>query len=96
MGWQPSLGAWREGSATHFRVWVPEASKIEVVLETSADRAFVFPLAKSAHGFFEGVSADVRTGDFALVNGKPYRRPALDAAWVLERFPPALEAATSS
>ena len=63
MGWQPSLGAWQEGNRTHFRVWAPEASKIEVVLETSADRAFVFPLAKSAHGFFEGVSADVRTGD---------------------------------
>ena len=38
MGWQPSLGAWREENVTHFRVWAPEASKIEVVLETSADR----------------------------------------------------------
>ena len=33
---------------------------------------------------------DVRSGDFALVNGKPYRRTPLDAAWVLERFPPVL------
>jgi hypothetical protein len=30
---------------------------------------------------------DVSTGDFVLVNGKPYRRRPLDAAWVLERFP---------
>ena len=28
-----------------------------------------------------------RTGDFVLVNGKPYTRPPLDAAWILARFP---------
>ena len=28
-----------------------------------------------------------RTGDYALVNGKDYRRSPLDAGWVLERFP---------
>jgi hypothetical protein len=33
---------------------------------------------------------DVRRGDFALVNGRPYQRRPLDAAWVLERFPPEL------
>lgn len=31
---------------------------------------------------------DPRSRDFALVNGRPYRRRPLDAAWVLERFPP--------
>lgn len=31
---------------------------------------------------------DPRTGDFALVNGERYARPPLDAAWILERFPP--------
>lgn len=30
---------------------------------------------------------DPRRRDFALVNGKPYRRQSLDPAWVLERFP---------
>jgi hypothetical protein len=30
-----------------------------------------------------------RTGDFVLVNGRPYTREPLDAAWVLSRFPPA-------
>jgi hypothetical protein len=29
---------------------------------------------------------DPRTGDFVLVNGKPYRRQPLDAGWVLARF----------
>ena len=30
---------------------------------------------------------DPRTGDYALVNGRSYRRRPLDASWVLERFP---------
>lgn len=28
------------------------------------------------------------TGDFVLVNGRPYTREPLDAAWILARFPP--------
>jgi hypothetical protein len=32
---------------------------------------------------------DPRRGDFALVNGRDYRLPPLDADWVLERFPAA-------
>jgi hypothetical protein len=34
---------------------------------------------------------DPRTGDYALVNGRDYRIEPLDARWVLERFPAALE-----
>ncbi len=34
-----------------------------------------------------------RTGDFALVGGRPYHRRLLDAGWVLDRYPPDLEAA---
>lgn len=34
---------------------------------------------------------DPRTGDYALVNGRDYRLPPLDADWVLERYPPTLE-----
>ena len=30
---------------------------------------------------------DPRTGDFVLINGRPYRRTPLDAAWALARFP---------
>ena len=32
---------------------------------------------------------DPHTGDFALIDGKPYRRAPLDVDWVLERFPAA-------
>lgn len=35
---------------------------------------------------------DPQTGDFVRLNGKPYRRERLDAAWILERFPPELQA----
>jgi hypothetical protein len=34
------------------------------------------------------LSMDPKTGDYALVNGRSYRRRPLDATWVLERFPP--------
>ena len=33
------------------------------------------------------LAMDPRTGDYALVNGEPYRRRPLDAAWVLESVP---------
>jgi hypothetical protein len=36
---------------------------------------------------------DPRTKDFVKVNGRSYERERLDAAWILERWPPDLEAA---
>jgi len=38
---------------------------------------------------------DPATGDYALVNGRDYRRAPLDAAWALERFPADRAAATT-
>jgi hypothetical protein len=38
-----------------------------------------------------GLPMDPRTGDYALVNGRDYRRPAVDASWILERFPAQLD-----
>jgi hypothetical protein len=37
---------------------------------------------------------DPATRDFALVNGEPYWKRRLDAAWILERFPPVPAAVT--
>ena len=34
------------------------------------------------------LAMDPRTRDYVKVGGKPYRREPLDAAWILERFPP--------
>ncbi len=39
---------------------------------------------------------DPRTGDYALVSGRDYRLSALDAEWVLERFPAELSAVTGN
>ena len=30
---------------------------------------------------------DIRTRDYVLVNGRSYRRPRLDAGWILQQFP---------
>jgi hypothetical protein len=35
---------------------------------------------------------DPRTRDFVRVNGRSYERELLDARWILERFPPDLDA----
>lgn len=34
------------------------------------------------------LAMDIRTGDYVLINGRSYRRPHLDADWLLEQFPP--------
>ncbi len=39
---------------------------------------------------------DPRSRDYVLVGGKPYRLQPLDAAWILERFPPELEPARAA
>ena len=38
---------------------------------------------------------DPRTGDFVLVNGRPYRLQPLDAHWILARLPATLERAAA-
>jgi hypothetical protein len=39
---------------------------------------------------------DPRTGDFVPVNGRHYRLHPLDAAWILERFPPRIDRALAA
>jgi hypothetical protein len=39
---------------------------------------------------------DPRTRDFVRVNGRSYLREPLDAAWILERFPPSRDAALAA
>jgi len=42
------------------------------------------------------LAMDPRSGDFVLVNGRPYQLAHLDAGWVLERFPPRLNDALAA
>ena len=79
MNWKPSLGAWGDNGRVHFRVWAPEAGKIEVVRETSGAREFTLPLDRTADGFFEASSEEFRPGDLYRyrVDGQgPYPDPA--------------------
>ena len=39
---------------------------------------------------------DPRTGDYALVNGRDFRRAPLDVDWILERYAPSLREALAS
>jgi hypothetical protein len=58
-----------------------------------ADFAAVNDLVARHNRYFPAeanLAMDVRTRDFIGIGGGDYRRRPLDAAWVLERFPPEL------
>src|SRR3954471_11230054 len=42
-------------SETHFRVWAPKASEVEIVLESGAGRSFV-QMDGESEGYFSGVA----------------------------------------
>ncbi len=77
--WKPSLGAWREGSLTHFRVWAPGIKRLEVIVETPNRAPLILPLEKSSNGFFHGATSKVTSGDlyrYRLNGGDSYPDPA--------------------
>lgn len=41
------------------------------------------------------LAMDIRTGDYVLINGRSYRRPHLDACWLLEQLPPPVASRSS-
>jgi maltooligosyltrehalose trehalohydrolase len=63
MSWKPTLGAWRNGGKTYFRLWAPEARTVEAVRETKGAAELSLPLGRSADGFFEGSSSEFQPGD---------------------------------
>lgn len=76
MSWQPTLGARPQANGTHFRVWAPNARRLEVVLE--GKRTGQVPLAKDTDGFFSGLLPDVRPGDlyrYRIDNAGPFPDP---------------------
>jgi len=78
-----------DGDAGRFaRVWRESARKV--------DFGEVNDLIERHNRWYPAESSlamDPRRGDYALVNGRDYRLPALDEDWVLERFPPVLGSA---
>ena len=68
------LGAWVEGGRTHFRVWVPRATTVEVV-----GAGVVVPLPRDDAGYFAGSSDQVAVGDryrYRLDGGDSWPDPA--------------------
>jgi maltooligosyltrehalose trehalohydrolase len=61
--WRPSLGAWREGENTRFRVWAPTKQRVEVVLRTPGRTGAGCVLDRAADGSFGGVVPGIGPGD---------------------------------
>jgi maltooligosyltrehalose trehalohydrolase len=79
MKWNPSIGAWPEEAATRFRVWAPDARRIELVAETATGQALRVPLEKSAGGYFEVSLSEVKPGDlyrYQIDGQGPFPDPA--------------------
>lgn len=78
MAWTPSFGAWLERGGTSFRVWVPSARRLAVVVDAAGFKA-VHPLAHEGRGFFSawvaGIGAGARYG-FLIDDQGPYPDPA--------------------
>ncbi|MEX2211420.1 MAG: hypothetical protein WD689_06625 [Gaiellaceae bacterium] len=84
--WERLAGECRGDAAAFARRWLARAERWNFVeVNDVIDRHNrYFPIESR-------LPMDPRTGDFVLVDGKPYARVPLDAEWVLARFPPALE-----
>lgn len=83
--WEPSLGAWCTAAGTHFRVWAPLSTHVDVLVERSTAASSSYPLTRATDGTFGAVVADVGPGDryrYRLNGGGAYADPA-------SRFQPA-------
>jgi maltooligosyltrehalose trehalohydrolase len=54
------VGAWRDGDSTHVRIWAPEHSSVDLVLEGNGRD--VRPLERDARGYWTGRFRDVAPG----------------------------------
>jgi maltooligosyltrehalose trehalohydrolase len=73
--WTPTLGATVHASATAFRVWAPDAEKIELVLENGPRHR----MYKDADGYFSLIVPDVGAGElyrYAVGEQGPFPDPA--------------------
>jgi maltooligosyltrehalose trehalohydrolase len=56
------IGASRQASATHFRVWAPEHTSVELALERGGSRE-LRPLTPDRSGYWSGIFDDIGAGD---------------------------------
>ena len=76
--WRPRFGACCEGNGVRFRVWAPQRTRVDVVLESRDGVTSVHPLT-SGDGMFSDVVAGARAGDryrYRLDGEGPYPDPA--------------------
>jgi maltooligosyltrehalose trehalohydrolase len=79
LSWEPFFGAvWRQGEAV-VRVWAPQATSVEFVLERTQTQSESFAMEKDTEGFFQLRLKAARLGDLYRfrVDGKgPWPDPA--------------------
>lgn len=78
-GWAPSLGAWPENGGTRFRVWVPGAGRVDLIVECAGKPAREWSMSRSDDGtcdrWLAGVGAGARYR-YRLDGGPPLPDPA--------------------
>jgi maltooligosyltrehalose trehalohydrolase len=77
--WRASLGARCESGGVRFRVWAPQRTRVEVVLEPGNSAPAVHPLVRAADGTFTAVVAGATAGShyrYRLDGEGPYPDPA--------------------
>ena len=71
------LGAWVAGGQTHFRVWAPRATRLDVLVESGLPRTV--PLVRDEGGYFTGSTDQARAGDryrYRIDDGDSWPDPA--------------------
>lgn len=75
-GWKPSLGAWLESDGARFRVWAPESTSVELVIEGRDDGP---PLGPEEDGYWVATVPGLEAGllyGYRLDGEGPYPDPA--------------------
>ncbi|HEX5688359.1 MAG TPA: malto-oligosyltrehalose trehalohydrolase, partial [Roseiflexaceae bacterium] len=79
MSWKLDIGATPGSAGTHFRVWAPNARRVEVILFDQGRRSGSHPLEREADGYFAATLAGVSAGArymYQLDGGSPRPDPA--------------------
>lgn len=75
MSWEMPIGAQTGASGTCFRVWVPDARRVELLLYVDGREAAAYPLERAEEGYFVGHVAEAAAGTRYMyrINGGPPR-----------------------
>ena len=64
--WRPFVGAWPGAGTTTFRVWAPDHSSVDLVIETNVGAGFsrpgIYPLTAESSGYWSGAFSDLGPG----------------------------------